>query len=123
MRAFPSLSLPLLFFSLAALSGCAGGEDYSDGECPPLNNLGRVTSIDGPTIHVHILVPGPGSTPGDAVLHAEGAEFYAYAGSLDECFDQPRDMLTVGQEVEFFVDAWEKSSPPQAHVDAIVVRG
>lgn len=120
MRVFP-LSSSLLFV-LVALSGCAES-GYSDGECPPVNNLGRVTAIDGTTVRVSILQPGPGAPIGEAVLRTDGADFYAYAGSLDECFDQPRDMLTNGQEIQFFVAVWEKSNPPQATVDAIVVRG
>lgn len=119
MRLFLSLSL---LVALAGLSGCFA-PDGGDLTCPPSNNLGRVVAIEGATIRVQVLQPGPGAAPGEAVLHTEGAEFYSYAGSLDECHEQDRGMLTTGQEIQFFVDSWKASQPPQANVDAVVVLG
>ena len=103
-----------------ALSGCAGSDD-GDRSCPARDTLARVASIDGDTVEVQLLQSSQGSGP--ATLHTAGAEFYYYAGSSDECYESRRDLLTVGQEIEFYAGAWMESYPPQAHVDAIVIRG
>ena len=50
-----SLSFSLLV-TLAALSGCSAEDSY-DGACPERSYLGRVASIDGTSVAVHLLVP------------------------------------------------------------------
>lgn len=104
---------------LLGLSGCAGPDDAYDGLCPERNYLGRVAAINGTTVEVQVLVP----VDEYVVLHTEGAGFHYYAGSTDSCYEAFRENLTVGQEIEFYADAWAKSLPPQATVEDIVIRG
>ena len=123
-RAGPSASMRPLFLSfsllvtLVALSGCADGADH-DGTCPERSDLGRVASIDGTSVAVQVLVP----VDDYVILDTAGADFHYYAGSSDSCHEASRDDLQAGQEIEFHVDAWADSEPPQAKVDDIVIRG
>jgi hypothetical protein len=119
----PKVRLFLSFSLLAvatALSGCSTPDD-DDRSCPPTDTLARVTSIDGATVRVRLLQSSQGT--GEAVVHAEGAEFLYFAGSLGECYPAERSGLSAGQEIEFLAGAWMESSPPQARVEAIVIRG
>lgn len=104
---------------LAGLGGCAAPDEGL--ACPPSNNLGRVISIDGTVVRVQLLQSSLGFR--DAVLETAGAEVLYYAGSSEECYESRRALLTEGQEIQFHVDAWSASEPPQATVDAVTIRG
>lgn len=114
MRLFPPF---FLLVALLAVSGCTGTDDQA---CPPVNTLGRITEINGTLLRIQVLQSSAGYDIAD--VDTLGAELYVHAGTPDACREHEAAFAT-GQEIQFFVTSWDKTLPPQAHVDTVVVLG